>query len=1327
MVDNANAVNANNSFYQSASAKPPTEMSFEGNLASNWQFFKQKFEIYLKAAKLENEDDSYKAALLLNMVGDRVIQIYNNLVFEEPEDKSSYTKIFDKLNEYFIPTKNVTYERNVFFTRDMKIEETVDEYVNALRHLSTTCEFKDLTDSLIKDRLVLGIQDRSVKDRLFREPKLDLKKAIEICKASELAQKQLQQISSAKVDIVKQQKKHGSRTAGHKQPYRENTQPKPQPREVPKNNGCYCCGGDHPRGKHRCPAKTAVCNKCKKVGHYAKVCKSVNTIACNSDDTESDKQELFIGNICNSIDNSWVQKCKLNDSHDVVFKLDTGAAANILPLHIFKKLNVHDLKPSRARLTGYNNDEIEAEGMCKIKTVVNNIERFIDYQVVNTKNCPILGLDACCAFQLILRPTINSIVANPKLPNLEQIVNNYKNCFKGLGCLKNYTHHITVDSGVQPVVHAARKVPFAIQGDLKRKLNQLETDGVVSKVTQPTNWVNSLVIVHKKDKSLRLCLDPTNLNRAIKREHFKIPTIDEILSKVSGAKYFSTIDCSNGFWQIKLDNESSLLCTFNTPFGRYKFNRLPYGICSAPEVFTKVLRQMFDSVEGVDVYVDDIIIWGKNAEEHNKRLETVLKIAAENDLKFNMDKCKFGLTEITYMGYRVSSKGILPDLNKCEAIRNIQVPNDKKGIERLLGMIQYLAKHIPSCSIVTAPLRELLKKDVEFQWNPEQQNALDKIKKALVNPPMLYHFDIEKPLTISCDASQNGCAAVLLQESKPVAYMSRAFTPTQIGYAQIEKEMLAILLACEKFHQYIYGRTDVTIETDHSPLITIYKKPLTLAPARLQRMLIKLQQYSFNLKYKKGTELYIADTLSRSFSNNEVQDEPENEYDAQLCFIVDNLPITERKLNDFKTKTMEDSVLVDLIEIIQKGFPENKTELPEHLHKFWAFREDLTTSDNLLFKGNKLFVPDSLRAEMLNRIHYAHLGKEKCKNLARDVLFWPGMSRDIDNLIEYCDTCTSLLKNNTKETLRPHDVPDNVWSKIGVDIFTLYDINYLLVVDYFSKFVELRKLNSLTTDSVIVILKEIFSRQGIPNIVFSDNGPQFSSEQFAKFSETYDFAHHTSSPRYPQSNGMAERTIQTVKLILKKCVLDKKDPYLAMLEYRNTPISNGLPSPSQILNSRRLRGIIPVTDKVLKKQVVSNKSIKRIFEKQKEKEKDRYDRNARDLQELKINDVVRVKVDLENKDWRKGIIVNKASRPRCYIVKLDSGRILERNRKFLIKIRNNENDCNDVYHDSHVSETEPVTLEHNNLPSLEVPAQSSTSQVTSRSGRVIRPPKRYCE
>ncbi|CAG9818604.1 unnamed protein product [Phaedon cochleariae] len=258
-------------------------MSFKGNLANSWEFFKQMFEIYLRAARLIGEDDSYKAVVLLNTVGDGVIKIYNNIQFETAEDKNVYWKIIEKLDEYFIPTKNVTYEWNVFFTRNMKADESIDEYVNELRRLSSTCEFSTLTDSLIKDRIVLGIQDRNLKDRLFRETNLTLKKAVELCKAAEQASKQLNEIvnSNVEVDAVR-------RTAPVPRDQRRSYQMRYHQKEM-KTGARYCCGGDHPRDRNRCPARDVICNKCKNAREcrlyiLIKSTESINLITCNIQD-----------------------------------------------------------------------------------------------------------------------------------------------------------------------------------------------------------------------------------------------------------------------------------------------------------------------------------------------------------------------------------------------------------------------------------------------------------------------------------------------------------------------------------------------------------------------------------------------------------------------------------------------------------------------------------------------------------------------------------------------------------------------------------------------------------------------------------------------------------------------------------------------------------------------------------------------------------------------------------------------------------------------------------------------------------------------------------
>lgn len=256
--------------------KQPKELVFSGNTTRNWEFFKQKFQIYLQASKMEDENDTYKAALLLNTIGDEALKIYNNLVFESETDKNSYKKIVEKLDEYFIPTKNITYERHVFFLREMKETETIDEYINDLRRLSSNCEFGTLTDSLIKDRIVLGVRDRALKDRLLRENNLDLKKATDICKASEQARKHLEEIDlkykNKEVDAVIA----GTRRKKFQCPARNSGLPDRNVKALQRKEKkvCFCCGNDHPIGKDHCPARKAKCFKCEKVGHFSKVCKN---------------------------------------------------------------------------------------------------------------------------------------------------------------------------------------------------------------------------------------------------------------------------------------------------------------------------------------------------------------------------------------------------------------------------------------------------------------------------------------------------------------------------------------------------------------------------------------------------------------------------------------------------------------------------------------------------------------------------------------------------------------------------------------------------------------------------------------------------------------------------------------------------------------------------------------------------------------------------------------------------------------------------------------------------------------------------------------------
>ena len=288
------------------------------------------------------------------------------------------------------------------------------------------------------------------------------------------------------------------------------------------------------------------------------------------------------------------------------------------------------------------------------------------------------------------------------------------------------------------------------------------------------------------------------------------------------------------------------LTAMNTPFGRYKFLRLPFGIHSAQEVFHRNINGRFMDIAGVETDIDDILIWSNNTEDHNRSLIASLERAKKIRLTMKLNKCKFNANELIYGGLKISARGIEPDETKIKAIMEMPEPSDNEGIQRLLGLINYVAKFLPKQSEVTWPLTELLQKDVHWHWEEDHKKSFENIKKLLSSNLCLAFYDVSKPTTIHMDASNSGLGAALLQEGKLVAHASRSLTTAVKNYAVIEKELLAVLFRCERFHQYVY-ENKILIESDRKPLESIMKRPLARATVRLQRMLLHLQKYDFQL------------------------------------------------------------------------------------------------------------------------------------------------------------------------------------------------------------------------------------------------------------------------------------------------------------------------------------------------------------------------------------------------------------------------------------------------------------------------------------------------
>ena len=406
------------------------------------------------------------------------------------------------------------------------------------------------------------------------------------------------------------------------------------------------------------------------------------------------------------------------------------------------------------------------------------------------------------------------------------------------------------------------------------------------------------------------------------------------------------------------------------------------------------------------------------------------------------------------------------------------------------------------------------------------------------------------------------------QEERIISFASKALTPAEQRYANIEREYLAVVYGVEKFHTYLYG-SDFTVNSDHSPLEKIHMKDLADTPPRLQRMKLRLQCYRFELIYKKGSKMALADYLSRHAPGSD-------RHTLITSQTIHSIQWSANKLDALRIETNRDPVLSSLRDIVVTGWPEKNSQLPEQLRKFWNVKDFISVDDGILLKGRQVVIPPSLRSDILSQIHsHCHQGIEKTRLLARQCVYWPGMNNDIEILIKDCDSCNKCMSSQQKEPMYERNLPSGPWEMLGSDLCELDGKHYVLLKDYYSKFTFVRELNRLTSTAVIKQLKSIFSEHGVPVILFSDNGPCYDSAEFQQFADRWGFTHIPSSPHYQQSNGLAEVTVKAVKKIFK-CARDNgEDPELALLFVRSTPIDSNLPSPAELLYDRPIRSTLP--------------------------------------------------------------------------------------------------------------------------------------------------------
>ena len=449
---------------------------------------------------------------------------------------------------------------------------------------------------------------------------------------------------------------------------------------------CERCGTGHDK-QQLCPAIGAICRKCGRKNHFAKMCRTKTRplYGIQTDDDGHVSTEMFIGTIQKSQNpREWQITLPMNN-HRITFKIDTGAQCNVITKQKYLQASKTPLQKSTTKLVAFGGHRLVTCGKATMLCQYNGKKYKVEFEILDQDVPSILGLPT--AIELNLIKCIYTVEEQTTPDNNGEFYGKYKDVFDGLGCVSDVLYHIDVDPSCQPVIHPPRQVPVMLRPKIQQELDRMESLDVIEKVSTPTPWVNSMVTIVKPNGKLRICIDPRDLNKAIRREHYPMQTIEQVVTRMPNATIFSVLDASSGYWQIKLDQESVKLCTFNSPFGRYMFKRLPLGLSSAQDVFQRVMSQMFEDIEGVKVVVDDILIWGENEQQHDDRLIQVLERARHRDLKLNKIKCQFRKQQIAYLGHILTDQGLKPDPKKTLAVKNMPSPTNKEDLQRFLGMI----------------------------------------------------------------------------------------------------------------------------------------------------------------------------------------------------------------------------------------------------------------------------------------------------------------------------------------------------------------------------------------------------------------------------------------------------------------------------------------------------------------------------------------------------------------------------------------------------------------------------------------------------------------
>nr|XP_045614303.1 uncharacterized protein K02A2.6-like [Procambarus clarkii]XP_045614304.1 uncharacterized protein K02A2.6-like [Procambarus clarkii]XP_045614305.1 uncharacterized protein K02A2.6-like [Procambarus clarkii]XP_045614306.1 uncharacterized protein K02A2.6-like [Procambarus clarkii]XP_045614307.1 uncharacterized protein K02A2.6-like [Procambarus clarkii]XP_045614308.1 uncharacterized protein K02A2.6-like [Procambarus clarkii]XP_045614309.1 uncharacterized protein K02A2.6-like [Procambarus clarki len=940
------------------------------------------------------EDANKKAALLVSL-GTAVYIVLGNVCAPELPHTKTYEDLITLLKHHYVVKPS--YHRSLmdFQKRTKKQQESLQDLYEELKALANNCNFGAQFDCRVRDQLFMAVENEIFFPNLVAE-NFDLQLMT--------SRTVLEKILNLEMAF------RGKKSTTH------------EIMVVQDQIRCKHCGYNHSSGN--CKFKNYICNFCDKKGHLRKVCSEYlkknskalerirpgnagrggNSTVVNaveegkpSEEAAGEESRLFLmkEKVCSV--KSQVVNFVINGKL-VPLELDTGAAMSTLSRDWADTLQLN-VKPCGTSLSAYDNVPIKVYGKVSVKGSYNGKEIVQDFYVVESHHPNLCDKDLMEKMGIFLAG-LNELSVVKKNKSAKDMLEKYS--VDAGKPINNMVAKIHLNSGASPKFFKARTTPFHYKQLVESALERHVAEGILEQITH-SEWAAPIVPVLKADrKSMKIPADFKELNNRIHCEKYPLPTIDELLSVVCKGTVFSKIDLKDAYLQIPVDEESQKMLVINTHKGLYKYKRLPFGLSSSPAIFQGFMSQLLVNIDGVVSFLDDIIVCGENEEEHDARLEKVLNLLQEHNVKINKGKTALKTSDIEYLGYHISGKGFTPSHKNVAAVVDAPAPTSVREVQSFVGMITYFFKFVKNFSTKLKPLYELLKKGARFKWTAREENAFRNIKQELLNSPLLTNFTGKLPLKLEVDASPIGVGCVLLQEvdgqEKVVYFASKKLSPAEQSYSQLDKEALALVYAVKKLRYFLLGRKFLA-RTDHKPLLGLFGRGKQIpvnANARIQRWALLLSQFEYDLEFRPGKGNVVADALSRL----PVTEESNSSIPVEYVNLVESMSFEDITFQTIKNATNRDHKLNLLMKYVKYGGNDNLL-----LSEYAAVKADLGIHQDVLLYRNRVVVPVELRCKILEQLHVGHNGINAIKAKARSWVWWPKMDQDIAEVTKNCHIC----------------------------------------------------------------------------------------------------------------------------------------------------------------------------------------------------------------------------------------------------------------------------------------------------------------------------------